>query len=203
MTYVSNRRGLLDLHLGGAVDLWVAGVQDLHGKAHQKPGPEGDAFTQTLVQLLVLVHQGVVPSGAIHVHPRGAKGGQEACSRSDMHVRKGMCEEEEGTSLPQDTNAVVGWPHSGSAYGDAGLNTHACGHGNAQCMVAIVRVTQCESQEKRTPPLVPFLEPSLVSHWSCLRMLVCSCVCEQGNLSDIHPFMAMNFLFLGVFSFKW
>lgn len=68
----------LHLHLSGAGDFRRGGVQDLHPQADEQTGPEGHSFSEPFVQLLVLVHQGVSTSGAVHVNPGRSQRGKEA-----------------------------------------------------------------------------------------------------------------------------
>lgn len=72
----------LQLHVGGADDLWRGGVQDLHGHGEQEAGSEGHALPQPVVQVLVLVHQSVMAGGAVHVDPGRAQSGEKAWRRS-------------------------------------------------------------------------------------------------------------------------
>lgn len=67
----------LDLNVSGADDLGRSGVQDLHSDGEQKAGSEGHALSESIIQVLVLVHQRVLTSGAIHVDPGWAHSGQE------------------------------------------------------------------------------------------------------------------------------
>lgn len=68
----------LHWNLSGADDLRGSGVQDLDGDGEQETGPEGHALSESVIQVLVLVHQGVLTSGAVHVDPGRAERGQEA-----------------------------------------------------------------------------------------------------------------------------
>lgn len=67
----------IHLHLGGAEDLWGGRVQDLHGDRQQQTGSEGHALAQSIVQVLVLVHQGVLACRAVHIGPGRTQGRQE------------------------------------------------------------------------------------------------------------------------------
>lgn len=68
----------LHLHLRGAHDLSGGGVQDLHSNRHQEAGPEGNTLSQAFIEVLVLVHEGVLTGGAVHVDPGWAHSRQEA-----------------------------------------------------------------------------------------------------------------------------
>lgn len=95
--------------------------------------------------------------------------------------------------------APLSWP----VYGDTGLNMHVCGQEMHDCNNAVGTSSNVSVKKKDLPPLVPFLQPSSLLHWSCLCVLVCSCACEQGSLSDIAPLNAMSFSVLDVFALKW
>lgn len=76
----------INLHFGGAHDLRRGGVQDLHRHGEQETGPEGHALPETLVQVLVLVHQSVLACRAVHIDPGWPHGGQEPWRRTGLLV---------------------------------------------------------------------------------------------------------------------
>lgn len=78
MAHLRDVGDALQLHLGGAGGVGRGGVQDLHRHADEQARPKGHALAQTLVQLLVLVHQRVGARGAVHVDPGGTQRGKEA-----------------------------------------------------------------------------------------------------------------------------
>lgn len=67
----------LHLHVSGAYDVRGSGVQDLHSDGEQETSSEGHAFSKTLIQVLVLVHQSVLTGGPVHVGPSWTQSGQE------------------------------------------------------------------------------------------------------------------------------
>lgn len=71
----------LHLHLSGAHDLRRSGVQDLDGDGEQETRSEGHAFSKTLIQVLVLVHESVLTGGTVHVGPSWTQGGKEPWRR--------------------------------------------------------------------------------------------------------------------------
>lgn len=88
-SHLRDRCGLLHLHLRGAGELWVRGVQDLHSQSQHEAGTEGHTLPQALIQVLVLVQQCVVACRAVHVYPGWTEGRQEACS-SEERGRKAV-----------------------------------------------------------------------------------------------------------------
>lgn len=74
------------MHVSGAYDFGWSGVQDLHSDGEQETGSEGHAFSQTLIQVLVLVHQSVLTGGTVHVDPSWPQGGQEPWRRWSIQL---------------------------------------------------------------------------------------------------------------------
>lgn len=54
--------------------------------------------------------------------------------------------------------ASLSWP----VYGDTGLNMHVCGQEMHDCNDTLGTLSNVSVKKKDPPPLVPFLEPSLV-----------------------------------------
>lgn len=86
--YISYRRRSFYLHISGAGELRRTGVQNLHCKTQQQTGTEGDPLSKPFIQILVLIHQGVVPRGAVHVDPSWTKSWEETFTRQREEVLK-------------------------------------------------------------------------------------------------------------------
>lgn len=67
----------LHLYLSRAYYLCGRGVQDLHCDTNEEACPEGHTLPQSLVQVLMLIHQSVVTGRTIHIHPSWAHSRQE------------------------------------------------------------------------------------------------------------------------------
>lgn len=77
----------LHLNLGGTDDLRWSGIQNLHSNGNEETRSERHTFPKPLVQVLVLVHQRVLTSGAVHVDPGWTQGGQEPWRRFKQGIR--------------------------------------------------------------------------------------------------------------------
>lgn len=75
--HLGDVRNRISLDLSGAGELWGSRVEDLYSDRDQQPGSKRHTFPESVVQVLVLVHQSVLPSGAVHVHPGRSQSGQK------------------------------------------------------------------------------------------------------------------------------